>query len=154
MDLGGHVEGVQDRKPLLLDHDRRRREALVDGQVGALRVLDPPLVGVGAAAEGELEAGPVEDEADGTVHRVDRGNRADRDPVLLGSEGSILQADSRGHGRRGVRNAASEDPKPLSTIGRFHPRGLDPLSVRSHDGQEVALLGSARAGFEYHACDT
>ena len=49
----------------------RRQEALVDGDVGALRVLEPPLIGIGVAAVGERQAVPFEDEAHRAIERVD-----------------------------------------------------------------------------------
>jgi hypothetical protein len=67
----------------LLDHRRHRDEALMNGKIGTLRMLDEPLVGVGIAPENELESLPLQAEADGAIQRVDRRPGSDRDPVLL-----------------------------------------------------------------------
>ena len=83
MKAGGDRERGPGREPVLLHHQRGAHEALVDGEVGALGVLDVPLVGDRVAAEDELEAVPLEAVADRAVDAVDRRPGSNRDPVLL-----------------------------------------------------------------------
>ena len=65
--MGSDIQSFDRRKTLLGDEQDRREEALVNRNVRALRVLDPPLVRNRVARVRELEPVPFEDEADGTV---------------------------------------------------------------------------------------
>ena len=83
MDLGAHVQRVFHRELLLCDKQLRRKEAFVDGDIRAFRMLQPPLVRISVAGVGELEAVPVEDEADRPIESMNGRHSLDDNAVLL-----------------------------------------------------------------------
>ena len=55
----------------------------MDGDVSAFRVLHPPFVRVGIAAEGKFEPVSFEDEAHRAIKRMDRREAPDGNAVLF-----------------------------------------------------------------------
>ena len=82
MDRRHSVQGLHVRELPLLHRHVGHEDGLVDRQIDALSVLNPPFVGERVAGEGQGEAVPFQDEAGGLLE-VNSGNASDHDAVVL-----------------------------------------------------------------------
>ena len=67
MGLGTNDQRFERTEALFCDHQSRRQKAFMDGDVRALRMLNPPFVRVSIAGVRERQPVPFEDEAYGPI---------------------------------------------------------------------------------------